>query len=196
VQIIVPYRKDFRKPSNEELHMIRSNYEAGLKLQGILFNLQKAGSKLVKEDITYILRNIRGEESAYPPMHRLQLKYSENEEYVCIGVRNESSQAEVNALVILSKASLELMRTYHQIIEMDGTFKIIKGNVQCYNIVGVTADKTAFPIGVIFMSQSYRDVDDYYRVFEILVSNFPEKPLVIVVDREFASINAIEYAYE
>ena len=173
--------------------MIRSNYEAGLKLQGILFNLQKAGSKLVKDDIAFILRKIRGEESAYPPIHRLQLKYSKNKEYVCIGVRNESSQTDVNALVILSKASLELMRTYHQIIEMDGTFKILKENVQCYNnIVGVTADKTAFPIGVIFMSQSYRDVNDYLRVFEILVNNFPEMPLVIVVDRELASINAIE----
>ena len=63
---------------------IATTVSAGLKLRGILFNLQKAGSKLVKEDITYILRKIRGEESSYPPMHRLQLKYSENEEYVCI----------------------------------------------------------------------------------------------------------------
>ncbi len=106
---------------------------------------------------------------------------------------------ELNAFIWTSKLSVEYARAHSQVWCADGTHGTNKYGYPLYHIVGISSCKKTFTIAFALMRPNATKSNDYSFVFKqvsLWVFGTEVPPgTVIVIDRELASIAALETSF-
>ncbi|XP_004305076.1 PREDICTED: protein FAR-RED ELONGATED HYPOCOTYL 3-like [Fragaria vesca subsp. vesca] len=187
-----PYCRQFSK---EEIMKIKEMSKAGVTPRQILSSLRQSNSdihttfrSIYNEKQRIMKENLAGHTVIQALLEELgQAGFIYNIEY--------DQNGRLTHLMFAHPLSIALTKSYMNVFVMDCTYKTNKYKMPLLDIVGVTSFNTSFYSCFVFMQKE--EEEDYVWALTMFskMLGVEAYPLVIIIDRELALMNAINIVF-
>lgn len=180
----------------EEEEKVKEMSRAHVKPSQILVSLKDRNKENLTtlKQIYNLKQRVRREEMEGRSIMEQLLTFLNEESYIYFQRVDESTNV-LNDLFFANKRAVGMLRLFHFVLIMDCTYKTNRYRMPLLQIIGCVPTGKNFAIGFAFLNGESKESFEW--ALECVKTLFdPDKmPKVIVTDREFALIHAIDYIF-